>query len=289
MTKRIVIFAAFNRGKQIDDYVIYYLNGLKKIADKIIYVADNNPSEAYEQQLKGLADIAIFEKHGEYDFGSWKRGFAAAVQNNWLDDADQLVLCNDSCYAPAFPFAEMFAAMEQKHVDFWGITKNCTGIIEHIQSYFLVFEPQVFKTELLANFFRSVRAEKCFWDVVSHYEVGLSRLLIEEGHFTFDVYCPIKAGRHDASKLGTKLLKVRCPLYKRKIFTRGGFAECSKFLLIHNMPNQAIKQFMQHDYWAFFKERWVYSIKRFLWQSKTTKSGKHLIKICRIPLWSSSK
>ncbi|MBQ7285711.1 MAG: glycosyl transferase family 1, partial [Alphaproteobacteria bacterium] len=71
MTKRVVIFAGYNSKSRIEDYVLYYLKGLREIADTLIYVADNEASDIYKSQLEGIADNIILERHGEYDFGSW--------------------------------------------------------------------------------------------------------------------------------------------------------------------------------------------------------------------------
>ena len=69
MTRRIVVFAAFDKGGIVHNYVLTYLKKLKAVADKIIFIADNEASETERQKLNGLADIAVFKPHGEYDFG----------------------------------------------------------------------------------------------------------------------------------------------------------------------------------------------------------------------------
>lgn len=285
MTKRVVIFAGHNRKSKIENYVLYYLKGLREIADILIYAADNEPSPIYLQQLEKIVDKAVFEKHGEYDFGSWKRGLRVASQLSLLADADELVLCNDSCYGPVFPFAEMFAYMENSRGDFWGVTKNCQSALEHLQSYFMVFKKNVFNLALFKDFFEGVTQEKSFWDVVSRYEVGLSRLLIEKGKYSFDVYCTINSGISNPCKYGCQLLAARSPLIKRKIFSRGGFSQNSVTRLLSNISNDEIKKFMRDDYFAFFFKRIKYSILRFFYQNKMTKSGHRIIKICKIPLF----
>lgn len=60
----------------------------------------------------------ITGRHGEYDFGSYKRGEAWARQAGWLDEVDDLILCNDSCFGPVGSFAPMFERMEARHLDF---------------------------------------------------------------------------------------------------------------------------------------------------------------------------
>lgn len=287
MTKRVVIFAGYNKKSKIEDYVLYYLKGLREIADVLIYVADNESVIQYSQQLEGLVDFAIFEKHGEYDFGSWKRGLRLAKQKSLLLHTDELVLCNDSCYGPVFPFAQMFEEMTKKNVDFWGVTKNCDAAWEHVQSYFFVFEKQVFTSALFEHFFESVIKENTFDDVVTKYEVGLTRLLVEKGNYSFDVYCP-PINRFDILKFGCKLVAMRCPIIKRKLFTTG-LAKQSLLRLLWIMPNIVIRRYMLHDYVKYFPRRILLRLKRFIYQDKTTKSGHRIIKICKIPVVVISK
>lgn len=45
MTRRIVVFAAFDKDGIVHNYVLTYLKKLKAVADKIIFIADNEASE----------------------------------------------------------------------------------------------------------------------------------------------------------------------------------------------------------------------------------------------------
>lgn len=95
---RIAIFASYDKNGIIHDYVIEYLKYLKEIADKIIFIADNYADEQEQNKLKWLVDYVKFSTHGEYDFRSYKRGYYFAKNNGWLDNANELIFCNDSCF-----------------------------------------------------------------------------------------------------------------------------------------------------------------------------------------------
>lgn len=188
---RTAIFAHFDKDNVIDDYVIYYLHELKKVAQNLIFVSDCDLSTAETDKLKGIADAIIAKPHGEHDFGSYKRGFLFAQENNWLIGTDMLIFANDSCYGPFFSLENVFEKMAQKTCDFWGITqnnkfkifKNCFWgkIIEkpHIQSYFFVLKKEVFKSDAFLNFIKSIKKEKSRNEVILNYEIGLSELLLE--------------------------------------------------------------------------------------------------------------
>ena len=147
--KRAAVFAHYDIDNIIDDYVIYYLKELKEIADELVFVSCNELSENEKSKLDGIADFVIAEKHDEYDFGSYKRGFVYLTSR--LNDFDELIFANDSCYGPLYSLRQIFEEMEKdSRCDFWGITKNRFGAIKnknskyvsairpHIQSYFLL-------------------------------------------------------------------------------------------------------------------------------------------------------
>lgn len=187
---RTAIFAHFDKDKVIDDYVIYYLTALKKVAQKLIFISDCDLSTAETEKLSGIADNIIAKPHGEHDFGSYKRGFLFAQENNLLNDIDELIFANDSCYGPFFPLENVFEKMEQENCNFWGITQNnkfkifkdfLWKIFEipHIQSYFFVLKKEVFSSDVFLNFIKSIKKEKSRNEVIFKYEIGLSAMLLE--------------------------------------------------------------------------------------------------------------
>lgn len=205
---RTAIFAHFDKDNVIDDYVIYYLNALKKVAQKLIFVSDCDLNTVETDKLIGIADKIIAKPHGEHDFGSYKRGFLFAQENNWLIGTDMLIFANDSCYGPFFQLENIFEKMEHENGNFWGITQNnkfkifknlpCgkTCEIPHIQSYFFVLKKDVFSHLAFLNFIKSVKKEKNRNEVILKYEIGLSELLLENN---FAMKSFIKAYKDESS------------------------------------------------------------------------------------------
>ena len=182
--KRAVVFAHYDKDNIIDDYVIYYIKALKKIAQTIVFVSCNNIENP--ECLNGLADKIIAESHDEYDFGSYKRGFLYLQDK--LDNYDELIFANDSCYGPLYPLENIFVEMENKKCDFWGITKNRFGIVKigdeykftkrpHIQSYFLVLKNAVYKSVIFRDFISSIKHHDNKNEIILNYEIGLTEIL----------------------------------------------------------------------------------------------------------------
>ena len=225
---KIAVFASYSADGKIPDYVIYYLKGLKKICDIIIFVSDNPLFRKEADKLAQYVDYAEISRHGEYDFGSYKRGYQIALANNLLQKAEELIFCNDSCYGPIYPFKRMFNTMKNNKSDFWGICAN-DEFNYHLQSYFLVFKKNVFTSVVFADFINSVKKEANVSAVVLKYEVKFTHTLQSAG-FKCDSFIPFIPDNdvypytfsHNLTVFPITLIKNGCPLLKVKALTKLG-------------------------------------------------------------------
>lgn len=178
--KRVAVFASFSAEGVVEDYVKIYLTALSKVCDHVVFVVDNDLTLADQEYLGQTVSHVIAGRHGEYDFGSYKRGIEYARTNGLLDGAAELVLCNDSCYGPFQDLGDFIAKMELKNLDFWGITQN-SQFGDHIQSYFIVFKRRMFTDLRFVRFFESVSAKDHVSKVVLTYEVPMTRHFADMG------------------------------------------------------------------------------------------------------------
>lgn len=183
--KRLAIFAHFDKNNVIDDYVVYYVNQLKKYCEKVLFLS---LSDLPQKELQKLEDV-ILVKHNEYDFGSYKRGFKHAKENGMLENLDEILFVNDSVYC-VNPLDRVFN--NEPNSDFWGIVENKYGFKKyskfclskkspHVQSWFLAFRKNVFESEVFQEFLNSVKEEKCKNDIISNYEIKFTQTLIDKG------------------------------------------------------------------------------------------------------------
>jgi len=182
--KRVVIFAHFDKQNIIDPYVIDYLKELRKYSE-IIFVSDGDLEQREISKISDLCFDNICQKHGEYDFGSYKRGFKL-LKTKYLEKfnkLDEVLFVNDSCYLVG-TFERIFSEMDQKpEIDFWGLTDNyidSENIEYHIQSYFLSFRRNVFLDRKFQKFIYNITKLKDKSSIVDLYEVGLSQFLIQK-------------------------------------------------------------------------------------------------------------
>ena len=188
--KRIAFFAHYDADSIIDAYVLYYIDGLLKSGiDFLFFCSDSDLPDVELLKLPPKTKIVGSSRHGEYDFGSWKRCLAS-FQNEYgpegLSRIEEFVFCNDSCYGPLFPLQSMFAAMEKRSCDYWGITQ-----VEYwggyLPSFFLVLKGKILCHPDILGFFNSIGS---FSDKLSYskkYELGLNQCLQKYG-FIGDYY-----------------------------------------------------------------------------------------------------
>lgn len=183
MTKRLFLFASYDKNNVIDDTVVHYIKHLSTLGD-VIFVMDNYtpPSE-----LKKITDIdnvlyVSAVRHCEYDFGSYKRGYVWAKSNNILENYDWMYLVNDSVYGPLSALHGILSDLENRGVDEVGMVENSEEYHPtHIQSWFLGVSKKIFLEQFFYDFMKCIKHEDKKIDIITKYEVRLSRLILRNG------------------------------------------------------------------------------------------------------------
>jgi hypothetical protein len=227
--RRGAVFASYSGDGTIHPYVVHYLEGLRKICDNIVFVTDSPLYPQEQRKLQGLVSCMIVSRHGEYDFGSYKRGWDWLRAHDGLRDVDELIFCNDSCYGPFRPLRDAFGSMARSKPDFWGMTAFHMGgkrpgqTRYHLQSFFLVFQANVFTSNVFHTFMQQIRKlpEPVRENVIATFEFSLTERL-EDAGFRWDSLVPRTFSRdHGASPFyfgGLIMEKYGMPLLKSKSF-----------------------------------------------------------------------
>lgn len=191
--RRVGVFAHHDKDDVVDEYVLRYLEGLAEVVDRIVFVSDGDLSARQAGKAGRIASAVFSERHGEYDFGSYKRGIRIARERGWLDSAEELVLCNDSCFGPMVPLRTVWDRKAGDDHDLHGITTSVHGYRKtesgyeptdsdlHVQSYFMVLSRRLFSSDAFATFLEGVQRVGDKREVVHRYELGLSRAVLEAG------------------------------------------------------------------------------------------------------------
>jgi len=177
--QRLFVFAHFDRDDIIDPYAIYYISAIAELGH-VIFVSTSGLSGGEIAKVRPYTIRAITRPNVGYDFMSWQLGLKLAEYHR--DLYDEVIICNDSVYAPIFPLSEMFEVMEASEAPYWGVTSN-REIARHIQSYFIAFRRSVLECEKFWQFWDNVGLQPNKSAIIQNYEVGLSLSLETLGLF----------------------------------------------------------------------------------------------------------
>lgn len=233
--KRLFLFAGYNKSGLIDDALVYYIRNLNKFGD-IVVVMDCDCATSELKKIRPFVKHITATRHGEYDFGSYKRAYIWACENLKISNYDFLYLVNDSVYGPLYSLTRYFDAMENMGHNAFGLVKNPNPKHPHIQSWFIGLTPSIFTSDWFNGFMTSITKLPSKGAITREYEQGLSKQISEHG-FTWDcLYTVSGRGVYNQIK---KLFCHGMPFMKRVAFSRnhGGLGRQIKYVLNHTDQN----------------------------------------------------
>ncbi len=241
--RRACLFAAFDPDGLVDDYVLAYLGELSRHAEVfVVYDCALQPGQL--ERLTGTVQGAWSRRHGAHDFGSWSLLARELVGWSTLVDYDEVLLANDSCWLLR-PLDEVFARMDARSCDFWGLQLTARRFepepshpqavpleevkrswlhrsvfryreFAHVGSYFLALRRPVLADAGFRRRLESVAPQQDFDLLVQKYEYGISQYLIGQG-YDFSTFVPDLRPNHPVYGPGAfDLLAEGFPLFKRR-------------------------------------------------------------------------
>ena len=232
----VALFALYCPSGEVPEYVFSYIRELRKIAGRILVCADSAVDEPSFERMKSCVDGGVFGRHGEYDFGSYRRAYALAESHGILDRSHMLILANDSCLCPLAPLGNMFADMAKRDCDFWGQTSYSFHGRKHVQSYFLVFNERLVGSGDVWRFLSKVGGAQARSEVISSYEIGLTEFLVSRG-YRWQSYVPYRAVLKNPTCSPCMLIRrFACPLVKIKALVGESFENLAK---VHRVVSES--------------------------------------------------
>ena len=205
MSKRLFIFAAYDKDSIIDETLFYYLKKLSELGDIIFTMDNDNVSKNELNKIAKIPNVlsAMAKRHGEYDFGSYKRGYSYAKNHKILKNYDFIYFVNDSVYGPLFDLKPVLEKMESENAgNAWGMMglhnteKEQYGYPDHVQSWFVGIAGKICQESWFDEFMSNIKHQDSKEQVVWKYEIGLSQLLMEHN---------IQIGRLEEKICGLKI------------------------------------------------------------------------------------
>ena len=175
--RRLCLFAHYHQDGIVAPHVIHYLHALRDagFVTVVISTAKLDANECEALRTAG-AEVILRENEG-MDFGGW----IEACQRFFPINADFLLLANDSVYGPITALPAFVDRLTAHDADFYGALESLE-IAPHLQSWFVLLRPSAYRSRAFAELMlvpMPVMSDKL--TLVTRYEVGLTRRLVEAG------------------------------------------------------------------------------------------------------------
>jgi Rhamnan synthesis protein F len=240
--RRACLFATYDPDGLVDDCVVAYVEELARHAD--VYVCADGWLQDGQLDRLSAARAAWVRAHGAHDFGSWSLLARELVGWEALAAYDEVLLANDSCWLVR-PLDDVFARMDARTCDFWGLQLTARRFepepsqpqsvpldevkrswlpptafrypeLVHVGSYFLGLRRPVLDDRGFRRRLDAVRPQRDRANLVQKYETGTTQYLVGQG-FDFDTWVPELRANHPIYGPGVfELLAEGFPLFKRR-------------------------------------------------------------------------
>lgn len=205
---RLCIYLTYDKQKTIDSYIGYMLKELKTCSNRLVVVCNENEIAKGLNHLTQYADKIFYRDNIGFDAGGFKDALCSLLGWEEVRKYDELVWVNDSIYGPFYPMKEIFAQMDLKTVDFWGLARaeygahknNCgNDVPEHIQSYFIVVRKRMLHSSEFREYWDNMPYYQSFSDVFREYEFKFTQYFSNLG-YTYDTLADTKSNDSDDIK-----------------------------------------------------------------------------------------
>ena len=230
-TKSLFLFAGYDANSVLDDALIFYIHELSKFGD-VILCMDSDCAASELAKITKYTIHSIGKRHGEYDFGSYKRAFEYAKKHNILKNYDFVYLVNDSVYGPLFDISDILNKIQKSKTDATGMVVSYHKTHSYMESWFVCLTSKIFLSDWFDKFMSEITKQPTKSQVTIKYEHGLSNLIQNNNCTWSGVF--LFHGRFTYSN-PKYLFKHGCPFVKKASFIRhyGEHGKQLKYILNH--------------------------------------------------------
>lgn len=241
--RRLFLMAGYSAQNKINSSLVYMIKQFAQYGDVILFMDNDTP----DTELAKISKYVIHsgaQRHGEYDFGSYKRAYTYARDTGILQKYDIIYLINDSVYGPLYPIKPYLQKMESFNTDAFGLVYNPHKKHPHIQSWFIGMRRAVFISDWFDKFITSVTQQPNKGAITYLYEQGFTRLL-NEHHITWK--CLFSASGRSIYNNVKHLYRAKVPFIKRAAFTRHNGRLGGQILYVLNHTNRSARDSILYD------------------------------------------
>ncbi|HFU4489528.1 TPA: rhamnan synthesis F family protein, partial [Streptococcus suis] len=208
--RRLLLYVHYNKFNGIDDHVIYQLKNIRHIYDEIVFISNSKFSSFDYNLLCQQVQIENFlqRKNEGFDFGGWKDGISL-IGKDKIKTFDSVTFMNDTCYGPLWDILPQYSIYEEQiqTIDFWGMTShpsffsNRKIVPKHLQSYFIVFQGTVLKSQYFFQFWDEITLFETIEEAIEFGEIHLTQYFLEKKYR----YSSLLESRTDQKRLGINI------------------------------------------------------------------------------------
>lgn len=225
--RRLAIFCFYDPQGHAATYIKPFLDDLQKNVTDFVIVSNGNLDEPTKRFFAGYTDDVIERENEGLDVAAYRQ----AIQTlGWkkLESYDEVICLNDTIMGPVYPFSEMFAEMDKRPVDFWGITAyagetiNDEDIPTHLQAYWHVYRRSLVSSQAFHDYWDNMPIWKDYAQVTRKHEMTFTKHFADLG-FKWDSYVDWRKyqGISSYPLLYMPMQLIRddyCPVFKRRSF-----------------------------------------------------------------------
>lgn len=196
--KRICIYLTYDKQKIVDKYIGYMLKELKTCVDYLAVVCNEDKVVRGRDILEQYADIIFYRENKGLDAGGFKDALMKFIGWDKVTEYDELVLANDSMFGPFSSMETIFSAMEERTVDFWGLSKHgeyrkegLDYFPEHVQSFFITIRSEMLRSRQFKSYWEEMPYYDSYNQVVRKHEIQFTQYFLKLG-YTFSVFADME-------------------------------------------------------------------------------------------------
>ncbi len=240
---RLCIYFIYDREGIVDRYILYMLSAMREQCTELAVVSNGQLESISKKEISCIADHVFIRENVGFDVWAYRM---AIEQYGWeyLEQFDEVVFMNYTIMGPVYPIEEVFSSMNNRDVDFWGLTtfhqldhdpfgKCKYGYIPlHLQSHFIAVRKRMVKSKDFHNYWESVPMIKSYEEAVCFHEAIFTKEFELLG-YKWDSYVNTEdLYKHNCCPILYTPVKIirekRCPIFKRRSF----FHEYDGFLSV---------------------------------------------------------
>lgn len=225
--QRLGIYCFYDKYGHAASFIKTFLDDLMDNLDDLVVVVNGQLSDQARQLFSEYTKTIIVRENKGLDVAAYKQ---AILTLGWekLESYDEVICLNDTVMGPVYPFREMFACMDRKDVDFWGITAYAGETVDkeqiptHLQAYWHAYRRSLVSSPAFHEYWETMPLRKDYAEVTRKHEMTFTKHFTDLG-FTWASYIDWRKyqGYSSYPLLYMPMQIVRddrCPIFKRRSF-----------------------------------------------------------------------